>query len=485
MKRIRQKNLRCRAAAMALLAFTLFLAGCGKETSGSEETLAESTAESMEQTASTEQTVTAEPTVSADTEESDTPDSSEDTPGRFQYNEKLFALGLPVVTEEQAKADGKTVLTLQASLVNPWLKDSIAGFNRQSADYFVRLEETYEDGVKDRVAAEIVAGRGPDILTGSVLEISESVLEKEVLVDLAPGLDAMGITDEEYFPGVRALPMGDKVYGIRTYLTPHGYWIRESVLGGRELPDIATLVEKLYTYPDQETVWRTNARSVRILEYLLCGSEDLWGMIDWEKGTCDFSGELFAKMLEIAKRYADPEGRTEETEDKWMVSFYSPVSNTPRRQLEKEGKVIINYSFDNGYYPAYESISEVLMMNANSEHQEGVWAFFEYVLGEEGQCYAAGNSYLAVNREMSKSCMEYYLRGLEEGWFKTTAEFTPETIEELYAFTEQARPLPLRTKEVLDIIYEESETFWAGDKPLEEVCDVIQKRVQIYISENM
>lgn len=478
MKRTRHWNLRRQTAAVLLLVSALFVAACGGEAAEGKEPPLESTA--------TEQTA------AASTEESKTPVSPEDgtvptegTSGRFQYNEKLSALGLPVVSEEQALADGKTVLTLQASLVNPWLRDSIAGFNRQSADYFVRLEETYEDGAEDRLAAEIVAGRGPDILTGSVLEISESILEKEMLVDLAQGLDAMGITDEEYFPGVRALTMGDKVYGIRSYLTPLGRWMRESVLGSRELPDIETLVEKLYTYPDQDAVWHTNARSVAILEYLLCGSEDLWGMIDWEKGTCDFSGEMFARMLEIARRYADPEGITSETEEKWIVYYYNPVSNTPRKQLESEEKVIINFPFDDGYYPAYTSLSEVLMMNANSEHQEGVWAFFAYVLGEEGQYYAAGSSYLAVNREMSKNCMEYYLRGLEEGWFKTTAEFTPETIEELYTFTDQARPLPLRTKEVLDIIYEEAQTFWSGDKPLEEVCDVIQKRVQIYISENM
>ena len=64
-------------------------------------------------------------------------------------------------------------------------------------------------------------------------------------MDLAPGLDAMGITDEDYFPAVRALCMGNKVYGIRTHIVPSGYTIRESVLGSREQPDIETLVEKL------------------------------------------------------------------------------------------------------------------------------------------------------------------------------------------------------------------------------------------------
>ena len=475
MKGIRQWNLRGRITTMTILAFALFLTGCGKGTTETEEPSAESTVESMEQT------------VSADIEEPETADTLEQTPGRFQYDyTKLYGgmQGLPLIGEEQAMAEGKTLLTLQTSLPNPWLTDSIAGFNRQSADYFIRLEETHGDDVEERLSVELIAGRGPDIFDGSVFNVNESVLKKGVLVDLAPGLDAMGITDEEYFPGVRALRMGDGVYGIRSHILPHGYSIRESVLGSREQPDIETLVEKLYTYPDQKAVWRAYGRSEVILEYLLSGSEDLWGMIDWEKGTCDFSGELFSKMLEIAKRYADPEGKSLEEEERWLVNFYIPVQYS-RKQVESEGKVIINYLFDDGNYPAYERIGEVLMLNANSEHQEGAWEFLKYVLDEEGQGYSASISSLAVNREMSRSYFEYSLKLLEEGRMQTTADLTPEAIEDLYAFTEQGRDMPLRTKEILDIIYEEAQSFCDGGKPLEEVCDVIQRRVQIYISETM
>lgn len=467
---IRQWNPKGRITAMAVLVFTLLLAGCGKEAAGSAEPSDKSVEESPEQT------------VSAEIDEPETTDPAQETSGQFQYDEKLFALGLPVIEEDQAVAEGRTLLTLQASLVNPWLKYSIAGFNRQSTDYFVRLEETYDEDVEERLSVELMAGRGPDIITGSVMNVSESILKKGVLVDLAPGLDAMGITDEEYFPAVRALRMEDHVYGIRTNIHPNGYWMRESVLGGREQPDIETLVEKLYTYPDQEAVWHTNARSEIILEYLLSGSENLWGMIDWENGTCDFSGELFARILEIAKRYADPERKTQDAEERWLVFFYNPVRDS-RKQVESEGKVIINYPFDDGNHPAYERIGEVLMINANSKHQEGVWDFFAYLLGGEGQCYATDPSSLTVSKEMSRNSFAYYLNLLEEGRMQTTMDFTPESIEELYAFTEDARDIPLGTKEILDIIYEEAQTFCDGDKPLEEVCNVIQKRVQLYISE--
>lgn len=455
-----------RIATMAILTFSLLLAGCGRE-------IAESEGQSTQQT------------ISADSEERETTDRTEETQRQFQYDEKLFTLDLPVVTEEQAMAEGKTLLTLQPHLANTWLKETVNGFNRQSADYFIRLEEPMGESDEERLSVEIIAGRGPDIISGNVLKVNESILKKGVLVDLAPGLDAMGITDEEYFSAFRTLRMGDSVYGIHAYLSPTGRSIRESVLGSREQPDLETLVEKLYTYPDQEAVWWGGAQSEAILEQLLSCSENLWGMIDWEKGTCDFSGELFAKILEIAKRYADPEGTAREASERWLVFFYAPMVN-PLKELESEEKVIINYPFDDGNYPAYYRLNDALMLNANSKHQEGAWEFFEYLLGEEGQCYvsAYGNS-ITANKEMSRSVIETDLKLLEEGRMQTTMDYSPEEIEARFAFVEQGRQVPLRTKEILAIIYEEAQTFCNGDKPLEEVCDIIQKRVQIYISETM
>lgn len=123
MEGIGQKNLRGQIAAMAILVLALLLTGCGKEAAVAEKPSAECTGPSMEQT------------VSVNIEEPETTDTAEETPDRFQYDEKLFALGLPVVTEEQSMAEGKTLLTLQPNLPNTWLKNAVAGFNRQSADY--------------------------------------------------------------------------------------------------------------------------------------------------------------------------------------------------------------------------------------------------------------------------------------------------------------------------------------------------------------
>lgn len=468
MRGMRRWNRWKRTATMAVLVSALLLAGCGRETSGSGEETVGSTGEVSDQAVSTE----------VQGSEADKPEAERS----FQYD----AIGLyggvgelpPVIGEEQAVAEGRTVVTLQTSWVNAWLKYSVAGFNRQSEEYFIKVDL---DGDEDRLSVELMAGRGPDIIGEDMLEVGESILKKGVVVDLAPGLDALGITDEEYFPSVRALRMGDGVYGICPFASPTGLWIRESVLGSREKPDIETLVEKLYTYPDQEAVWWTNARPKLVLKQLLSGSEDLWGMIDWESGTCDFSGELFAKILEVTKRYADPNGKGDL--EKNIVFFYTPTNDSPK-ELESEGKVIIDFLFDDGNYPYYDTGMSVLMLNANSQHLEGAWKFVEYLLGEDGQGYACSMD-ASANREMARSFAAYELKMLEEGRMETTADITPEAFEELFAYADRARYVPLRTKDILKIIYEEAQTYCSGGKSLEEVCSVIQNRVQLYISETM
>lgn len=124
------------------------------------------------------------------------------------------------------------------------------------------------------------------------------------------------------------------------------------------------------------------------------------------------------------------------------------------------------------------------MLNANSQHLEGAWKFVEYLLGEDGQGYSCSMT-MAANREMARSFAAYELKMLEEGRMETTADITPEAFEELFAYADRARYVPLRTKDILKIIYEEAQTFCSGGKSLEEVCSVIQNRVQLYISETM
>ena len=46
------------------------------------------------------------------------------------------------------------------------------------------------------------------------------------------------------------------------------------------------------------------------------------------------------------------------------------------------------------------------------------------------------------------------------------------------------RSYELYSQVLFEIIYEEAESYFDGDKPVEEVMRLIQNRVQLYLSEN-
>lgn len=477
-------------AGLAVLFFSCaFPAGCGRyEETGQ---LPEQTEKSPENTKPSDS--------AAAPGEAEQPEETvqEDKADSFRYNPDLiYSAAQGIVTEEQAREQGRKILTLQVSFVGDMITNSVAGFNRQNDNYYILIQES---GIgeslitcRERTLVELTAGRGPDIFAGDTFPtINESVLEKGILMDLAPLLDTLEITDEKYFPAVRALTKEERVYGISTYVNPDGYWMLESVLGGREQPDIETLVDRLYTYPDQKAVWRQYAPYYLILDYLLGGSEDMWGMIDWEAGRCDFSGDLFAKILEIAKRYGDPEGKGQTA----ITGWYSPGRDI-RDEVESEGKVILDYPFDDGWYP-YCRTSYALMVNSNTKYPEGAHEFIKYLLGEEGQTYAADGksaSGLPASRAMADSYKEWELKTNQEGLSHHFATkegmsveifLTEEMADELKDYAERARYLPLKTEEIMSIINEEADMFFSGDKTLNAVCDLIQNRVQLYLDENM
>lgn len=486
------------AGLTILLLYCLLSAGCGREeTAGTLPGQTEKAAEGKKASEETSQADSASKetgqtdAVSAEMAQENAPEYKPDS---FRFNPELALNSQSNVSESRAQEQGRTILTLQASVANPCLTASIAGFNRQSDSYYVKLLESgfgeSLNSCRDRLLIELAAGKGPDLFVGDVLPtITESLLEKEILMDLGPWLDTLGITDENYFPAVRALKENGHVFGVNPYIDARGYWMLESVLGGRELPDIETLVEKLYSYPDQDAVWRQYMPYYLILDYLLGGSENMWGMIDWEEGRCDFSGDLFAKILEITKRYADPDGIGQTA-----ISGFFTLYSTERKQLESEGKVILDYPFDDGWYP-YCGSFEMLMINANTKCPEGALEFLQYILGEEGQTYMAYGmqSCLPANRSTADSYKAWELQLQEEGTVRNTKlvddvwveySITQEMADEMKDYSDRARYLPLKTEEIQSIIYEEAWSFFTGDKPLEPVIDLIQNRVQLYLDEH-
>lgn len=211
----------------------------------------------------------------------------------------------------------KISVTLRAWTTDTWIEKQVNRFNQNSETYHVIVENQADDKADFArlTSVQIASGKGPDILMGSLMQdYIPGMIEKGILEDMKPYMERNGIREEDYFPYVfAAWRTGDNIYGI----TPTSPWLTSyrmdsSVLGGTEEPNIETLVDVLLAR-QEDAVFLEGYDSQALLEFLLKGTDTLWGMVDWEKGSCDFSGELFAGILEMTKRYGDNRNNEEKT----------------------------------------------------------------------------------------------------------------------------------------------------------------------------
>lgn len=386
-----------------------------------------------------------------------------------------------------------------------WFSKQINSFNQQNETYHVIVEDDTGDDLEELArltSVQIASGKGPDILCGGLMkEYIPGMLEKGALEDLRPFMEKSGIREEDFFPFTfDTWRSGDTICGISP-ASPSltGYCMDSSVLGGTEEPDIEALTDALLA-GQEKAIFLKRYDSGKLLELLLRGTETLWGMVDWENRSCDFNGELFQKLLEVAKRYGDDGNPGEisciaERRSLGAIQYFDD-----RQEREENGKVICGVLFDDGCHAAVEPDS-ALAINANSSNKEGAWEFISFLLGEEAQ---SGESGVPVSRKGydawverqkkrfagGKREEEIHCNLMPDGSYAyqgtvvyTEADVADEIIEEYTEMMEDTRTYSLRTAPILAIIREEAEDYFQGNKSPEEVSRLITNRVQLYLDE--
>lgn len=369
----------------------------------------------------------------------------------------------------------------------PWLKEQAIRFNSASDKYYIVIETPEADEDMDNFVAmtgvKLATGKGPELLfMDTMLDSVDSVIEKGGLLNLAPLMEQSGIREEDYFPltfGHWRTP--DAVYSISYEAHARDFLMRTDVLGDVRNPDMETLLDAMLAYPGQ-AVYYSGLYAADILREFLCASETLYGMVDWESGTCDFSGGLFAKLLEAARRYQYEKGSSlpEIVEMRWTIRGFMFES---LEEYEAAGYAPVCYMFDDGMHPRIDARA-TLYINANSRNPEGAWEFLRFILSEEVQdgLYEAERSLPVLKKSFYKAAENI----IQNGWPKNLIvdyELTQERVDMLAAYIEDARDLPYRTEPILDIIAEEAQGYFDGSRELAQVTEVIRNRVQLFLDE--
>lgn len=383
-------------------------------------------------------------------------------------------------TLETARQKGKTILTFVTSSVKGYdsqFRRVVDQFNNQDEKYYVDLVNCfYGDelvNMQTRISMEISTGKGPDILTYDVYQMDNETLDKNVVVDLSWYLEQSGVTKEAFFPSYASLTYKDKIYGVTVCGDVLSYGIKEEVLGNKEQPKLEVLLDKLLEYPgDASFMWPQESPYV-ILKYFLDSSESILGAINWENKTCDFTTPSFSKVLDIAKRYSEDAQKGCEP----IMCLYSlDMGGLGRQDFGNDGYVMLGYPFDDGYFPRFTG-NDIIMINANTSCLEGSYAFVSFLMSKTGQSFWTE----PVNKEIWNEVYQENEKDMKKGLY--LGILNEDVKSGLLSLYEKARYLPRNTKDILNIIYEETDAYFSGQKDKQDVIDIIQRRVQLYLAE--
>ncbi len=399
----------------------------------------------------------------------------------------------------------KTPIVLRGQSLS-WLTTPVAEFNKNSEEYHVVLEDC---GLRNDIddfarltSIQIATGKGPDILSGSLMQdYLYGLMETGALEDLRPYLEKSGIREEDFFPFTfNTLSDGSCIYGVNPiFPILIGYLADSAVLGGTKEPDIDSLTDALLAR-QEDAAFLAGFDSLKLLELLLAGTDTLWGMVDWEQRSCDFSGELFEKILETAKRYGDNGGRNSDS----YIAEYRNISDVfffdSLAERKREEKTICGVLFDDGCHVA-SSPASPFAINANSANKAGAWEFIRFLLSDENQASTLG---IPVSRKAFDARLDkqkaLVADGKEHGIISehisvsgrhiktefftfTEADLTQEKIEEYIGTLEDVRPYPIRTAPIIEIIREEAAGYFSGSKNAAQVAETVANRVRLYLNE--
>lgn len=386
---------------------------------------------------------------------------------------------------------GKTILTYKAVSVPVKMKEMIARFNQENDEYYIQVSELGEgidyNTFRGKVQTEIAAGYGPDILSESSVLDLQALLNKGVLKELTPYVESGELDKNDYFPVCFS---GQKeIYGIAYGMTGSTLYINAREAAAPQSWDIDSLLDFLETCPDNRR-FAAGADAAEVLDILIRYSDNLQGMVDWDNRICDFSKERWERLLRVALRYGErQENRTADCIA--VLAYFYNFGNYAAYDtaMEQKGMVMAGYPTENAGVNC--CFGDSLYMNAASGNQEGVWQFFLFLLREDIQKEMHADdiemSFPVNRRAFADAGKEWTARHHFTALLAEpeiySYEFTEAQLAGAEVFMENAVTVSGCPLEIRNIIREETQAYFIGDKSMEEVNEVIQNRVQLYLNE--
>lgn len=449
----------------------------------------------------------------------------------YNYDEATEEASFEYVTVSKVPYDSvpqKDSLSMAVMYLDYHTQQAIINFNRSNDKYRIDVRDYSEYNTPDdysagltKLTTEIMAGNMPDILSVAESIPYRQLAAKGLLEDLYPYIDAdEQLSRGDFFPNVlSAMELDGKLYAACAGFAVETAVGASSVVGDTPGWTYDDYYAALATMPEGCEGFDIGVDRDTMLEISL--ALDLTDYVDWSAGTCSFDSEGFVKVLDFCKQFPDAS---------YYENYeYTAEDNPDTRVAEgKQMLCVAGFSSTDFFYKDYDKIFggqatcigfptnngvgntlamlESYAMSSTCHNKEAAWQFLKGFLTEEYQLegYYLPTNQKAFEKQLAKAMEVEYEQDVNGNYrLDENGERIPVSrgsvsdgtgVYEIYATTpRQAQMLrdviASATKmmdydtSIINIVKEEAAAYFAGQKTAQEVCKLIQSKVNIYINE--
>lgn len=437
-----------------------------------------------------------------------------------ETNSTLLAMMTP-----GADIPEKTVLTLASVSDKSYLRECVSKFNRTSntcrivyKPYYTQTVDFspggYQQGMT-RLLTELSAGKLPDILyvdSLPVLQFGGMGMLEDLwpYIENDPELGRTAVMEHV----LECAEQNDELYMIFNTFGINTVVGSKAVVGDRTSWTLDDLRVALATMPEGCAIFSPYSTKLETLKNILYA--DLGSYVEWESGACSFDGEEFKDILSFCNEMEAEQGGwaqwyTLVPEGKEML-LDNVLRNFIRIQEHEAifgGEIsYVGYPRSDGECGSSFNVDNPIAMTTSCKDKEGAWSFLrQFLLPQElprdtlGDIFVS-NAAFPVNRKSFETLLDESMKlnssngeedrppkgtvfdGSEGTLFDLT--YTPTTqaqydqIMELYnaistVYTEDSA--------LWEIISEQVQPYFAGDKSVDEAARLIQSRTELYVNE--
>lgn len=425
--------------------------------------------------------------------------------------------GAPLLLSTLRKADaahlaGRTVITFGILQQDDAIKKAVLAFNRAHDDIYVQLvdyaayntEATNYWGGVQMLHRDILNNAAPDVLTLPYVD-ERSLLNKGVFLDLGPLLDAdKELSRDDLSAGMlQSCAFGDTLPAVMPTYNISTLVGAASLVGDTPGWTFAEFEEFMQQHPATLPIIKRDR--TLLLEYLVSyGGRSL---VDYDAGTCRLDGEEMAIILEHCAAYP-ADTQTDVGLADWPDQLRARFTEGESLLLPQDFGGFADlrsclYTFDGpvtliGYPTADGSGGSGLQglrmgISAGSAHPEAAWKFLRSLLLPDAQRRLCASDYggLPANRQVLQELAD--AQRVEQadspyanlpGAQAMVRPLTDAEIDQLLQLAQQTSFAASSLADpVIQIVLEEAEAFFAGQRSARETGEIIQDRVQTYLDE--